>query len=162
MSDTGGGLGLWGALDVTLKSLAFILKGYRRSHWSVLARRFISIFVVYRDHFGCSTKIYEATAVKQAGNDKLQKQFRGEAWRKLRQEFIRCEEAQIRWSQVSRQEHEEKWFHSPRYGAQSGWQVVLKSGNESLWVRHVEFEVPWIVWRLPNKIFLARRLVNKR
>lgn len=56
----------------------------------------------------------------------------------------------------------EKWFHSPNYEIQLGCNVVLSAGNESLWVGHVECEVPWIVWRPSNKIFLAKRLVYTR
>lgn len=56
----------------------------------------------------------------------------------------------------------EKWFHSPDYEIQLGCSVVLSVGSESLWVGHVDSEVPWIAWRPPSKIVLSKRLVYKR
>ena len=39
--------------------------------------------------------------------------------------------------------------------------MVLTAGNESFWVGHVEFEIPWIALSSPKKIYLARILVYK-
>lgn len=56
----------------------------------------------------------------------------------------------------------EKWFCFPDYGIQLGCDVMLSVGSESFCLGHVDSEVPWIVRRLLNRIFLAKRLVYKR